>query len=208
MIGIEGQNIYKYYGRQCVLEGLYFSFKSPEAIWIAGSNGRGKSTLLNILAGLTTPEKGRLCYTWNGNPLDVEDVRPMIAFCAPYQELPWWLTVEEIIRFQGRLRPWTLGLKEGDIPELCQLEGHRRKRVDQLSSGMRQRLRLILAWVSTCQALFLDEPCTHLDADGQRWYQSLYEQWGHDKLVVVCSNNTPAERGFCTKKLDLDQWKV
>lgn len=200
---VRANHVFKYFGTRCILQDLSFSFRTPQAVWIAGPNGSGKSTLLALMAGLLTPEKGRVDWEVDGQRADASLWRRQLSLAAPYQALPDWLTVGELIRFQGHFRPWTPGVSEADIAELCRLEDHRHQPISRLSSGMRQRLRLGLAWAMDSRAVFLDEPCTHLDAEGERWYQHLYERFGRNRLVVVCSNNTPAERAFCTETLSL-----
>lgn len=204
MTSVRAGHVFKYFGTRCILHDLSFEFRAPQAVWIAGPNGSGKSTLLALMAGLLTPEKGRISWTLDGAFAEAGAWRRHLALAAPYQALPEWLTVQEIIRFQGRFRAWAADVSEADIPELCRLERQRHQRIATLSSGMRQRLRLALAWAMESRAVLLDEPCTHLDAEGERWYLSLFERFGRDRLVVVASNNTPAERAFCTETFSLE----
>jgi ABC-type multidrug transport system ATPase subunit len=203
MTAVTGSHVFKYFGTRCILQDLSFSFCAPQAVWIAGPNGSGKSTLLALMAGLLTPEKGVILWELNGQPTEASRWRRHLSLAAPYQALPEWLTVQELIRFQGRFRNWVPGISESDVVELCRLENHKHQQISRLSSGMRQRLRLGLAWAMDSRAVFLDEPCTHLDADGESWYQTLYERFGRERLVIVCSNNTPAERAFCKETFTL-----
>lgn len=204
MTGIRAEGVFKFFGPSCVLRNLSFQYHAPQSVWIAGANGRGKSTLLALISGLISPEKGHITFFKDHKSVSPEIWRHLIAFAAPYQSFPDWLTVEEIIHFQSAFRPWHPALTAHDIPALCRLDRHRHKRLHALSSGMRQRLRLALAWAMDSQVLILDEPCAHLDAEGENWYLSLYEMLGAHKLILVASNNTPSERAFCTEKLDLD----
>lgn len=203
MTAVRASHIFKYFGTRCILHDLSFAFCAPQAVWISGPNGSGKSTLLALMAGLLSPEKGIISWEADDKKIDASQWRCLLSLAAPYQALPEWLTVQELIRFQSRFRKWAPGVSESDVAELCRLENHKHQQISQLSSGMRQRLRLGLAWAMDSRAIFLDEPCTHLDADGESWYQSLYERFGRDRLVIVCSNNTPAERAFCTENFTL-----
>jgi len=204
MVEIITEGIYKYYGETPIIQNLSVNIKTPDAVWIAGANGRGKSTLLSLLSGLRSAEKGKIIFKKDDKVINAEQFSRIISIAAPYQGLPDWLTLSEIVEFHGAMRGWRPGYSARDVISLSQLEGHLNKSVAQLSSGLRQRLRLALAWFADSEAIFLDEPCAHLDKGGEHWYLEFYNTFGKDKLVVVCSNNTKVERAFCNVKIDLD----
>lgn len=76
---------------------------------------------------------------------------------------------------------------------LARLEDKGTTRVGDLSSGMRQRLALALAFSTDCSALFLDEPTSHLDEAGIAWYGELVRTHRAGRTLVVASNHNPAE---------------
>lgn len=93
-----------------------------------------------------------------------------------------------------------------EIIKLAYLEEHRQKMVSQFSSGMKQRLKLILAMISDVGIVFLDEPTSNLDVRGINWYREIIEQFQGDKILVICSNEA-REFDFCKQKLVLENYK-
>jgi ABC-type multidrug transport system ATPase subunit len=75
-----------------------------------------------------------------------------------------------------------------DLIELFDLSHAREKTIANFSSGMRQRLKLGLAFYSRCKALFLDEPTTNLDRKAMDWYGKHLELVPNDTLIFIASN--------------------
>jgi ABC-2 type transport system ATP-binding protein len=78
--------------------------------------------------------------------------------------------------------------------------------VRNFSSGMKQRLKLVLAICSQAPLLLLDEPTTNLDAQGTAWYADLISQFGGQRSIVVASN-VEADYAFCEGKVDIRDYK-
>jgi len=85
------------------------------------------------------------------------------------------------------------------------LSKHEDKRLDTFSSGMLQRVRLLLAIPSDRSILLLDEPTSNLDKDGILFYQELIAQFTADKTVIVASNYFSEEYSFCNQDLLLEK---
>jgi len=80
------------------------------------------------------------------------------------------------------------------------------KAIKNFSSGMKQRVKLALAFCSDTQILLLDEPTSNLDQQGVEWYLSLIEQCSSNRLVIVCSNQEQ-EYGFCDERINVEDYK-
>ena len=63
-----------------------------------------------------------------------------------------------------------------------------RKKVEELSSGMKQRLKLILSIMSQSSVILLDEPGSNLDDDGKQWFEELLKPRIKDHIVIIASN--------------------
>jgi ABC-type multidrug transport system ATPase subunit len=81
--------------------------------------------------------------------------------------------------------------------------GEENKNIHQFSSGMKQRLKLILALYSDVPVVFLDEPTTNLDVKGIAWYLEQIELL-QIPLIIVASNQEQ-EYAFCERKIDLEK---
>lgn len=189
------------------LEGLYHRWKGPkppvlddvsltlrggEVTWIGGRNGVGKTTLLRLAAGILLPQRGSVRigelssrsgggrYQRRIGFLSAGD-RGLQARMRVSQQLDYWARLAYIPRERrGELVEVSL-VRFG----LTELAG---QRVDRMSMGQRQRIRLAMAFLHEPRVLLLDEPRNSLDDDG---YGLLNEQIeaaaGRGAAVLWCS---------------------
>ena len=187
------EGVGKRHGRQWILRDIHLHVPAGGALAILGSNGSGKSSLLRILCGFDGASEGTLSWRAADVEINRADLPGHIAYGAPDQSLILDLTVEEHIKAHGQLRRPHNGVQNADILRLAMLENHPQSRVRDLSSGMRQRLALSLAFTTDAAAIFLDEPVSHLDRNGRQWYAHLLEQWRRDRTLIVASNHNAEE---------------
>ena len=83
--------------------------------------------------------------------------------------------------------------------------GH--KVIRLFSSGMKQRVKLVLALLSDVPLILLDEPTMNLDAAGTGWYLELVREFMEGRTILVCSNLQQQETAFCTEKLFIEDYK-
>jgi ABC-type multidrug transport system ATPase subunit len=205
---LDAQNLGRRYGRQWIFRHLSYAFEPGSATAILGPNGAGKSTLLSILAGQLLPSEGTVRYeeALSGKALPVAEVPRLLAYCAPYLELPEDFTLLELLAFHTRLKPLRPGVSNADLVDIMYLQKARHQPVRTFSSGMKQRLKLGLALYAATPLLLLDEPTTNLDAQGAAWY---LEHVAHvrDSRLVVVSSNVPAEYGFCDAQVRITDFQ-
>ena len=192
-LAIEAQGVGKRHGRQWVLRHLDLDIPAGSSMVLLGANGSGKSSLLRMLCGFDAPSEGAVAWHRGDHALTRYHVPGHMAYCAPDQSLILDLTVREHIEAHRRFRASFTGMDTDDVLRLALLEGHPDSRVRDLSSGMRQRLSLSLAFTTASAALFLDEPVSHLDRDGRAWYANLLAEWRRGRTLVVASNHNPEE---------------
>jgi len=146
-------DIYKKYDAP-VLRGVTLEASPGEIVGIAGANGSGKSTLLSIITSITKPDKGTV--TLDGQPVTMRKVRENIGFAAQDEALFGRLSVEDNLRFWAAAQNTSFDKSIYDPSFL-------RKKVDNLSGGMRRRLSLIIAQLHNPLYLIMDEPTAELD---------------------------------------------
>jgi ABC-2 type transport system ATP-binding protein len=178
-----------------------------EKIVVLGSNGSGKSTLMQIIAGYQTLTKGELTYAEDGKNFSADKLTLRLSISAPYLELIEDYDLAEAIAHQQIFKPFLPGLDVKRIIELSGLEKSRSKQIRLYSSGMKQRLKLTLAILADCPLLFLDEPCSNLDAEAVSWYKNLTSAYAGEKTILVCSNNMKEEFEFCTREIEMAELK-
>jgi len=81
------------------------------------------------------------------------------------------------------------------------------KPIRLFSSGMKQRVKLILAFLSDTPVLLLDEPTTNLDQAGIDWFLNLINEFSKKRTLIICSNLQHIETGFCSDKLLIEDFK-
>lgn len=196
-------NIAKKFNRDWVFRNANYQFEIPGSYVIQGPNGSGKSSLLKILSGFLTPTEGELKLQINSNHIATENWSNHIAYTAPYYELIEEMYLEEFVSFYIKFKPLQKGVSQHDLIKIAYLEEAKDKQIKNFSSGMKQRLKLALAWLSEVSVVLLDEPCSNLDAKGIEWYKNLAKEYSKNKLVIVCSNHIEDEFSFCKKSLDI-----
>jgi ABC-2 type transport system ATP-binding protein len=135
---------------------------------VLGPNGAGKTTLISILATLLRPDTGRAEVLGLDVLREAGPLRERINLAAAGAHFLWCLTVEENLRFYGRLYGLggrALSGKVEDLIALFELDPHRRVTFERLSTGLKQRLALAKALINTPELLFLDEPTSGLDPE-------------------------------------------
>ena len=137
---------------------------------LAGENGAGKTTLLRILAGLIAADSGRVSVDGVSPDTDASEYQRRVSFVPAGQTgLYARLTVDFHLDFCARLmyvpresrrRVIEAAAERFDLHEL------RAQRVDRLSMGQRQRVRLALGFLPAPRLILLDEPANSLDTRG------------------------------------------
>ena len=199
-------NIGKRYRYEWIFRGVNFTFETGKKYAILGPNGSGKSTLLKVISGHLTPSKGNVGFLLKGNELPIEDVYKKISYAAPYIDLIEEFTLTEAIKFHQKFKTFTNRLSPSDLIGILNFEKSKDKPVRFFSSGMKQRLKLVLAICSDSPLLLLDEPTTNLDYQGMNWYRELIEKYGKGRSIIIASN-VDADYDFCDETLSILNYK-
>lgn len=183
------EKISKRYNREWIFRNVDHEFVSGKTYAVTGPNGSGKSTLLQVLWGQVPPTSGALRYQSGHSQIPVDEVYQHVALATPYMDLVDELTLREMLAFHFKLKKIRNGLSFEELPSLMYLEDALDKQLINFSSGMRQRLKLALAFYTSANAYFLDEPGTNLDRKAFDWYRTELEGLAPDALVIIASNN-------------------
>lgn len=205
-MNIQLENLGKRYRYDWIFRGVDYRFTPENRYAILGSNGSGKSTLMKILSGHLTPSKGQVIFELAEKKITPEQIYKQVSYAAPYIELIEEFTLEEAIVFHQKLKPLLSGLNKDSVFEMLALHRARHKEIRHFSSGMKQRLKLVLAIASDTPVLLLDEPSTNLDVQGIEWYKNLIQKYASDRLTIIASND-PHDLDFCTKQLNIPDYK-
>jgi ABC-2 type transport system ATP-binding protein len=153
-----------------VLDDVSLSVGPGETVGIVGRNGAGKTTLLRIAAGLLEPEAGTVRIAGIDPARDRTGAQRRIGVCsAGNTGLYGRLGVRAHLELWGRIALMPRADRERAIDAALRdfaLAEFGDRRVDRMSMGQRQRLRLALAFLHAPDLLLLDEPRTSLDSEG------------------------------------------
>ncbi|TKC00651.1 ABC transporter ATP-binding protein [Pedobacter cryophilus] len=200
------EQIGRRFNREWIFKKIDYSFKSGQSYAILGINGSGKSTLLQMISGALTPSAGTLSYSLNHKEIAVEQVFQQLSIAAPYLELIEEFTLTEVLDFHFNFKTRLNNLTNKDLIDLLNMDSSKNKQLKHFSSGMKQRVKLILALCADTPLLLLDEPTSNLDDQGIKWYKDLVAQFTANRLVIVCSNQAH-EYEFCTHHLLISNYK-
>ncbi|MDB5133616.1 MAG: transporter ATP-binding protein [Mucilaginibacter sp.] len=200
------KNIGRRFNRDWIFRNIDYTFTSGETYAILGPNGSGKSTLLQILNGSLSPSTGDISYSLNEQLIEAESVFKQLSLAAPYLELIEEFTLDEMTDFHFKFKKYREGINKEEVIDLLNLEGAKNKLIKYFSSGMKQRLKLALAFCSDTPLLMLDEPTSNLDSQGVDWYLNLVQKYALNRLTVICSNQEH-EYSFCRHQLNISDYK-
>lgn len=220
------EHISKSYGERVLFQDICFGINQGQKIGFVAKNGTGKTSLLNILSGVETPDKGVVVYRKNLN----------IAFLSQEPSLDPQLTVEQTIlasenpvleviksyekailhpeqteQYQAAfdamdaMDAWDFETRYTQILFKLKLE-NLNKKVGDLSGGQKKRLALASALLTKPDVLVMDEPTNHLDLEMIEWLEALFAKENFT-LFMVTHDRYFLER-VCNQIVELDQGKL
>ncbi len=174
-----------------VLADINLSVERGELVCIVGYSGAGKTTLVSLMAGLATPDRGTIQL--GGKPIVGPGADRGVVF-QNYSLLPWLTAYENVhLAVDQRFADWPRDKKRAHTEQylaLVNLAAARDKRPSELSGGMRQRVALARALAADPEVLLMDEPLSALDALTRAVLQDeIARIWEASKKTVVLITN-------------------
>ncbi len=191
LIMIEARNLKKKFGVIKALDGVSFKIKRGEIVGLLGPNAAGKTTTLNILAGVLPPSAGQVLI----DEQDLEEnplvLKQKIGFLPENNPLYEEMLVEEYLRFWAQVKGLEKEEQKGALDfvvKSCDLRGVFYRPIGELSKGFRQRVGLAQAILSKPEILILDEPTEGLDPNQRREIAGLIRSLGKNRTVIISSH--------------------
>jgi ABC-2 type transport system ATP-binding protein len=207
-IAVRSSGLVKRFEDVVAVDGIDLVIHRGECVGLLGPNGAGKTTTMEILEGLTVPDRGEVevlgCRWGRGRD---REMRTRIGVQLQETQLAERLTVEETIRLFRSFYP--AGREVGEVLELLGLTAKRTGRVHKLSGGQRQRLALACALVGLPELLFLDEPTTGLDPQARLRIWEVVEAFRAGGGAVLLTTHSMEEAArLCDRVEIIDHGKV
>jgi len=192
-------------GDLCVFRDVHFNIEKGEFVTMVGHSGCGKTTLLNIIAGLETPSKGGIIL--DGKEVTDPGLDRMVVF-QNFSLMPWMTAYENIrIAVRAAYPKWDRQRIDKYVHQyidMVGLTGSEHKRPAALSGGMRQRVGLARAFAVQPKVLLLDEPFAQIDALTRGVIQEeLVRMWMATKNTVFMVTHDVDEAILLSDKIAL-----
>lgn len=176
------------------LDNINLTVNSGEFLCLVGPSGCGKTTLLNLIAGLDTPDSGEIFF--DDEPIGPPGPDRLTMFQEP-SVFPW-LSVYDNIMFSLKLKK---GLKRKErkaralaMIQLVGLEKFMHSYIHDLSGGMKQRVALARSLAPDPQVLLMDEPLSSLDAlTREQLYTDIQKIWYEKKKTIIFVTHNVSE---------------
>jgi len=200
---IEVEGLQKLYGEFPAVQGLSFQVGPGEVLGLVGPNGAGKTTTIRSIAGIIIPTSGRIRIAGHDLGTDPVAAKGNLAFIPDEPHLFEYLTVEEHLRFVGRLyRVADVADRIPGLLEELDLSDRRKALPGELSRGMKQKLAIACGLLHQPRALLLDEPLTGLDPVGiRRMKATIMRRAAAGAAVILSSHLLHLVQEICTRVL-------
>ena len=204
---ISVSSLTKLYGSLTAVSDLSFDVTAGEVLGLVGPNGAGKTTTLRSLAGIVLPTRGHIRIAGHDLAVDPVEAKRRLAFIPDEPQLFDYLTVEEHLRFIGRLYGVAdAAARVAPLLEELELSEKRRALPTELSRGMRQKLAIACGLLHEPSVLILDEPLTGLDPAGMRKMRSTIAARARGGAAVILSSHLlHLVEELCTKLLVINR---
>lgn len=203
---IELDSIYKSFYRKEVLRDVSFSVKEGEIFGLLGPNGAGKSTLIRIINKIVEQDKGYVSF--RGKNLTQESLKD-IGYLPEERGLYKTMTVEEHGIFLARLRGLTRSDAKMNLQkwlEKFQIEDWSKKRIEELSKGMAQKVQFICTVLHEPSFLVLDEPFSGFDPINVALIRAeLSEMKREGKTVILSTHDMKSVEEICDSAVMLNK---
>ncbi|HMS69186.1 MAG TPA: ABC transporter ATP-binding protein [Saprospiraceae bacterium] len=190
-------------GRTEVLKDINLQVAEGEFVAIVGFTGSGKSTLINMIAGLTSPSAGEILL--KGKPITGPGHDRSVIF-QNYSLLPWLTVYDNIMMAVNEVYPtWNNQQKDQHVLnmiEMVNLSHAKTKLPKELSGGMRQRTSVARALSMNPELLLMDEPLGALDALTRgNLQEEILNIWSKDKKTALLITNDVDEGIFMADRI-------
>lgn len=199
---IEAEGLGRRYGQRAVLRGLDLKIRRGEVFGLLGSDGAGKTTTLQMLAGILDPSEGNATVLGYDSVREAAQITARIGYMSQIFSLYGRLTVDENLDFFAalhRVPESARAERKVRLLAFAHLERHRDRLARFLSGGMQKKLALCCALIHAPPLLILDEPTTGVDPVSRREFWNILYQALIEGTTIVVSTPYMDEAERCTR---------
>ena len=204
---IEAHDLSKKYGKHVALDHVNFAVETGRIVGLIGPNGAGKTSALRAILGLT-PYEGRLRVLDREPFGDRAALMRDACFIADVAVLPAWLRVDQAIDFVAGVHPRFRRDRAHALLAKTQITGKRRMR--ELSKGMKTQVHLALTMAIDAKLLVLDEPTLGLDILARRsFFDALVNDYMDEtRTILITTHQVEEVENLLTDVLFIDRGRI
>lgn len=205
---LELQNVSKSFFKKEALSDVSLKIDKGEIVGLLGPNGAGKTTLMRIINRIVEPDSGSVRF--DGNLMTSKDLLS-IGYLPEERGLYQTMTVQKQMEFIGRLR----GLSKNDVKqkidfwlEKFEITNWRKKRIEELSKGMAQKIQFICSVLHEPKLLILDEPFSGFDPINVELIRKEIIQMRADgRTILLSTHNMNSVDELCDRAILMNNSK-
>lgn len=208
---IEVSDLSKSYGPIHALQGITFNVKKGEVVGFLGPNGAGKSTTMKIITGSMAPSSGSAKVAGFDVFEDPIEVKKRIGYLPENPPVYGDMNIESYLTFVARLK----GVEKNKVRtqvekaiEKTDLGSVRRRLIQNLSKGYRQRVGIAQALVSDPEILILDEPTSGLDPRQVAEVRSLIQELKGEHTIILSTHILPEVQAMCERIIIINRGRI
>lgn len=201
-------NVRKSFGELEVLNGLNYSFTDGKIYGLLGRNGAGKTTLFNCINSDFSYD-GKISLEIDGKEKDLDN--DLISYCIAEPLVPEFLTGREFLKF-------FLDINESQIKDKKSIEDYFKminlpddamdKLLKEYSTGMKNKIQMLVNMIIDTKVLLLDEPLTSLDVVAQDEMKSLLKKLKKDHILILSTHIMDLALDLCDEIVILEDGKL
>ena len=203
---IELKNLTKRFDQFTAVDSINLTIRTGEFFGLLGPNGAGKTTTIGMLSTLYLPTSGEVRI--DGEPLtrNRTDIKRKISVVTQEYSMRQDMTMDEIMEYQGRL--YFMPRREirertEELLDFCGLLQFRKRTVRKLSGGMKRKLMVCRALLTSPEILILDEPTAGMDALSRRQMWNLLHKLNERDLTILLTTHYMEEAQSLCDRLDM-----
>ena len=209
---IEIRDLTKKFGDFTAVDHLNLTIETGEFFGLLGPNGAGKTTTISMISTVLLPVSGEILV--DGKPLDrkASEIKRKISVITQEYSMRMDMTCDEVMEYQGRL--YYMPIKEirqktDELLEFVGLSKFRKRRVRNLSGGMKRRLMICRALMTDPEIILLDEPTAGMDAIARRQTWGILKELHARGITILLTTHYMEEaEALCDRVALIDSGKL
>ena len=208
---IETKNLTKKFDSFTAVDSLDLRIETGEFFGLLGPNGAGKTTTISLLSTLLLPTEGQILIDGQTLGRNRPDLKRKISVITQEYSMRQDMNMDEIMEYQGRLYFMPrkeIKRKTEELLDFCGLLPFRKRTVRKLSGGMKRKLMVCRALLTSPEILLLDEPTAGMDALSRRQMWNLLRQLNGKNLTILLTTHYMEEAAQANRVVVMDDGKV